>query len=280
LNADHFTTVLLPIRGPGNAARHQKGNGMTRPLWIIPLLTAAVILQCHSRLLADLVLTTSTLDSAGLDFDGSGAETYGDLGVATRTFAYSGETIPDAPGFTQIGSMTLTFQSATGTTFSAGGVGISANGIGLTYPGESGPGDIESLSDGAGEVMSLFVSSTSTIPGEQVAFTGLTINSWRNGFPLSEVTLSGATFAGGQTVLTGGSGVSPEIVFDAPVFGFSIESTGPDPIRLASIRLATTAVPEPASGVVCGIVAIGLGGVRDVRNRKRSRIGNNSDARR
>ncbi len=43
---------------------------------------------------ADVILTTSTLDSADLDFDGAGIETSGDLGMNSMVFNLASGGIP------------------------------------------------------------------------------------------------------------------------------------------------------------------------------------------
>lgn len=207
---------------------------------------------------ADLVLTTSTRDSADLDFDGSGLETNGDLSITTRAFSLTGADIPATAEFSNITSINIVFTASSGKTLSGIGAGIIPPGIGLTSPGELGI-DINEMTDGVNEVLTISVSSTSTDPNEEVLLSGVQFNSWRNVFPVSEATLTGgATFDGGQTVLTGAGGVVPVLDFDSEVDEFSFESTGVDGIRLADIRLSVVSVPEPATGLLGGMLLIGM----------------------
>lgn len=220
---------------------------------------------------ADIVLTTSSSDSADLDFDGSGTETNGDLGINSLTFTLTGSELPSDPEFANILSMGITFSAPSGFTLTSIGSGISPFGIGMTSPGEFAPSAVE-LNAGEGEVLTISVSSTSSVPGQQVVLSGVAMNDWRNFFPVSELTLTGATFDGGQSVLTGGGGVSgpiPDLVFDSGVSSFSLESTGGDGIRLSSLRFAVTnAVPEPSTALFVAPTVAGL----FLRRRSRTRV--------
>ena len=206
----------------------------------------------------DAILTTATINSSDLDFDGGGSETFGDLGVSTVNFLLTGSDIPAGAEFSAITSISLTFQSGAGTTISADGGGIVPPGIGMTHPGEFGP-SVPFMNNLVGEVMTVSISSTST-NGDEVTLGGVEFNSWRNVFPVSEVTVSGATFDGGQTVLTGdfSSSPSPVLQFDSGVNSFSVESTGSDGIKMANIRLSVSPVPEPAGALFAGVAFAGL----------------------
>ncbi len=133
-------------------------------------------------------------------------------------------------------------------------------GIGMTFPGEFAP-DVFGFSENVGEILQVSVSSTST-SGEFVQLQGIEFNSWRNTFPFSEVTLTGATFGGGNTVLTGdgSSAPLPILDFDNGVNTFFVESTGSDLIRMANIRLSvsSSAVPEPHSSLPMIMLTGGL----------------------
>ncbi len=217
---------------------------------------------------ADVILTTATLDSADLDFDGAGIETSGDLGTNSMVFNLASAGIPSTPEFANITSISLSFSTPVGTTLSAGGGGILPPGIGMTFPGEFSP-NVTGFSENVGEILQVSVSSTST-SGEVVQLQGIEFNNWRNTFPFSEVTLTGATFGGGNNVLTGSdtSPLSPILDFDNGVSTFFVESTGNDLIRMANIRLSvsSSAVPEPMSALPMIMLTGGLLARRKRRN--------------
>ncbi len=213
--------------------------------------------------LADIVATTSTLDNAFLDFDGTGMETDGSLGQPAAIFVLTGSDIPADAEFANITSLTISFDVGGGTTtgklLSGRAGGIIPPGIGVFSTGETDPEAIGSLGGATNELLSISVSSTSS-NGDVVALTGVEFNSWRNFFPFSEVGLSGATFGGGQTVLTGKDGLSgpdPFLLFDNSVNSFSVQGMG-EPIRIANIRLGVSSVPEPGMLSLLGAGTIGL----------------------
>ncbi len=199
-----------------------------------------------------VILTTSAIDTADLDFDGPGTQTTGDLGFATTTFMLTGGDIPSDPLFDNITSISLTFTAigGPGATFSTTSGFTSPKGLGIRTPGEFGPHEIFLSSND--EFINVAVSSTSTT-GDQVLLSGVEFNSWSNFFPLSEAELSGgATFDSGQTVLTGGGGVGgvvPILNFDTAVSSFSVSANN-EPIRVANIRLTVSAIPEPSTIVL------------------------------
>lgn len=222
----------------------------------VAIMTLAIV-AVASNVHGDAILTTSTLDSAALDFDGGGVETDGSLGVNSKMFSLSGSEIPSDPEFANITSIQLDFGANAGNELSARAGGILPPGIGIARTIETADENVGSLSNS--EILSMSVSSTSTIAAEQVLFSGIQFNSWRNFFPFSEVTLTGATFNGGQTVLTGADGLSgptPLLMFDAPVSSFSVESTGADDIRMSDIRLTVSSIPEPGSAAML-LTAVG-----------------------
>ncbi|MEZ6092712.1 MAG: PEP-CTERM sorting domain-containing protein [Pirellulaceae bacterium] len=233
------------------------------------ILASAFCLTTGKQAFADLILTTSTNNTADLDFDGLGGQTNGSLFVNSKSFTLLNSDLMGDPEFADITSVTITFSGPAGYNLSSWGQGIGDHGIGLTYAAESafnGP----LLSSGVGEVLNVSVSSTSSVSGKEVKLSGVGFNDWRNFFPVSEVTLSGATFDGGQNVFTGfgdAGGPIPELQFDSPVDFFAMESTGTDGFRLQDIRLSVaSAVPEP--GIAYGLVAGLFGFVISSRRRR------------
>lgn len=218
---------------------------------------------------ADIVATTSTLDSAYFDFDGAGSETSGSFNTATQSFVLTGSQLPNDSEFESITSLTVSFQSAGAGMTSLSGIagGINQPGIGVATSGETIPDYVGSLGGAAGESLSVSVTSTST-NGDFVTLTGVEFVSWRNFFPFSEVELSSATFGGGQTLFTGmdgSNGPLPILSFDNPTNLFQVAGLG-EPIRIANIRLGvSSAVPEPG---MTGLLGLGiLGGI--FRRRRR-----------
>lgn len=198
---------------------------------------------------AELVLSTST-DNADLDFNGSDAATEGDLGFNSISFVWTGSEIPNTAEFSNITSLTFEFSTPTGN-LSTWGLGIQPRGIGVYTPGADTLSE-ETGSLDQGESISVSVSSTST-NGDYVQLTGIGFASWRNFFPFSKASLSGTTFDGGKTLLSGadGSFPDPEMNFDAAVSNFSITGLSGDPIRMSDIRVGVfSAVPEPSSGLL------------------------------
>ncbi|MEM7454440.1 MAG: hypothetical protein AAF456_08820 [Planctomycetota bacterium] len=226
---------------------------------LIRICMGCALLVFAANACGDVVLTTATINSSALDFDGSISETFGDLGTNSVNFFLTGATIPAGPEFSGITSISISFESAPGTTLSADGGGIVPPGIGMTHPGEFGP-SVPFMNNNVGENLMVSITSTSTT-GEQVLLSGIEFNSWRNFFPFSEATVVGATFAGGQTVLTGNTTTSPDPIldFDNPVSSFNVESTGSDGIKMANIRLSVSPIPEPAGAAIAGLAIFGCG---------------------
>jgi hypothetical protein len=171
-------------------------------------------------------------------------------------------------GFDNITSMSVSFTGVglPGSNLSAYVGGVAEPGIGVSSSGDFSPEDFGSLGGGLGESITVSVSSTST-NGDEVLLSGIEFNSWRNFFPVSEVSLSGATFGGGQTLLTGQDGLSgplPIMNFDYDVDSFSVSSLG-DPVRVANLRFSISSVPEPGGMSVL----MGLGLMAVVRKRRR-----------
>ncbi len=223
---------------------------MYRYLLLFGLIFCGTGLITDQASLGDIVATTSTLDSAVLDFDGAGQVSDGNLEFATADFFLTGTEIPADADFAGITSMTISFQvgagSPAGTFLSARAGGIIPPGIGISTLNESTAENIGSLGGAANESLSVSVSSTSS-NGDAVYLTGVEFNSWRNFFPFSEVGLSGATFGGGQAILTGKDGAAgpdPILIFDNPVNAFTVQGIG-EPIRMANIRLGVRSIPEP-----------------------------------
>jgi len=234
---------------------------LPRMILLIAMQGCCALMLCAPSAQA-AILTVATRDVVDLDIDGTGTETEGDLGTTLATFFLTGAEIPAEPNFAGITSITITFQ-AVGGNLSADPGGITPIGIGVFSPGESTQGDVTSLTTGNGERIDVQVSSTSINPGLQVFLTGMVLSSWRNEFPLSEATLTGATI-NGSNVYGDATDADEFLPFDSLVASFGIASSGTDSIRLKAIGLDTmlvsAAVPEPSSALLglLGAIAIGM----------------------
>ncbi len=248
---------------------------MQRLILVATVVSAALIIGRNPAPAA--ILSTSTMDSADLDFDGGGTETDGDLSPLTaKTFVLTGGDIPGDAEFADITSITINFSGSSGTTLSAK-TGFQA-GIGLTYPGETGEAGaaVRGLTPGATptEVMSISIASTSTTPDKQVLISGVDFTNWRNAFPFPQATFTGVTVGGGSSTFTGVDNGPSGVSFDDPANSFTVQSTvipgGGDSFRLESLTLTTASiVPEPSTFVLIGFGLLSLGCMILRRERRR-----------
>lgn len=213
---------------------------------------------------ADLVLSTSTLDSADLDFDGPGIETDGSLAQPNhiRSFTLTGNDIPIE--FVDVDSITILFESAGDTGLSARAGNGNPAGIGVNYVDSNNAENLGSLDTDGLEAIFVSLSFNSSNQLQDVFLSGVSLVSFDN---TATVHLIGGATQAGQAFVSGP--VDPTIMFDDGVAAFGIESTGVDSFRMNGISIGaaiTAGVPEPSSAMV--LAGLGLGLLLQTRRRR------------
>jgi hypothetical protein len=197
--------------------------------------------------------TVGTRDELDLDLDGPGTETAGDLGVLSDSATISGLDLPAEFVLAGVTDFTATFTATGGNLSADEGNLVEVTGLGVASDGETGAAE-SSLSSN-GEMISVSLSSN----GAPLWISGVDIGSWRNQFPVSQVTFTGATVSGSATVVGHMDlGSTGEFFFDSPVTSFTVTNTSNnEPVRLTGLFISEIVVPEPASWILC-LSAAGL----------------------
>lgn len=224
----------------------------------MPLQPSRFVMLCAAgALLAAQVDSASAEDfsvgteNATSDFDLDGvSQTHGSLGVNNASATILAVDLPLT--FTSVGVVSTTLDvTAVGGNIGAIASGISPRGIGVD-------GQIFAAQMEDNEGITLDVSSV----GSSVVITGLTLVSVRDDFfPFTQLTLTGATFGGGDNTWDGEFDDLP-LVFDAGVSSVTITSNSGGDAGF-SIGGVSLAVPEPTSAAL--LIAASLLGWRRQR---------------
>jgi hypothetical protein len=223
------------------------------------LLVTIFVFSTAATVSADIVYTTSTLDTADLDFDGLGNQTDGALPGAEFEFEFSGNLVPS--DFIDIDSFSITFSPRVDSSLSSRGP--NGGGIGSFFE-DSDPEEIGSLDNDFFERISVEITYSTQNPNQELWLTGVSFISFDASD--SQAALLGATHNGGSNLVSGST--DPDVVFDDGVSFFALTSEGSNSFRMDSIQVgaAITGIPEPTSTWMFAI--FGLAACCRRRNRK------------
>ena len=227
------------------------------------LAVLALSVSTISQTLLAAQFTVGTRDELDLDLDGAGTETPGDLGVTSAPISVFGGALPTEFTLAGVTDFTLLFTATNGNLSADQGFLVESVGIGVARDGETDSSK-SSLSTDGGEALSVALTSN----GAPLWITGVDISSWRNQFPVSQVTFVGATVGGSDTV-TGSNTLTNFglIEFDSPVTSVTILNTSSgDDVRLRAVLISE--VPEPTSWVLLLSAVAILGCYRRISSRR------------